>query len=274
MREKSGARNIFAARAKLATPGQQHFDDGVTCLDSAQRKIISFKYLKILFKTCTFEPKGYLSSRGCALIVRLIPEPAIGAIIMSSSTVIFGACAPQTSVLGYARLRAQMRTWLPVLVCTLIFAAESTPYFGADRTSAPLRRLAEIICGYGVDAHWAVIHHLIRKTGHFMGFGIFSMVCFRGFWITLQGVAFQLLRQLRAHGLAILSTFLMASADEFHQSFLPNRTGQFSDVLLDCCGAAVLCFVLFLVMQVNECRKQARARAGCHLKPSYAGITI
>jgi VanZ family protein len=105
-----------------------------------------------------------------------------------------------------------------------------------------------------------------------MGYGIFSLICFRGFWITLQNAAFQLLRQLWAHGLAILATFLVASADEFHQSFLPNRCGQFSDVLLDCCGAVVLCLVLFLGMQAVEGRKQARARAACHLKPALAGI--
>jgi VanZ family protein len=155
----------------------------------------------------------------------------------------------------------------------MVFAIESTPYLGSDRTSAPLRRLAEILFGNGVDAHWVSIHHLIRKTGHFMGYGIFSLVCFRAFWITLQSVAFHLPRQLQSHGLAILATFLIASADEYHQSFLPNRTGQFSDVLLDCCGAAAMCFVLFVGMQITEDRRQARAKAGCRLKPAYADLT-
>ena len=191
---------------------------------------------------------------------------------MASSSLIFGACTPQTSAGGSARLKAPIRKWLPVLACTMVLAVESTPYLGADHTSAPLRRLAEMLCGYGVDAHWASIHHLIRKTGHFMGYGIFSLVCFRSFWITLQNAAFQLPRQLQAYGLAILVTFLVASADEFHQSFLPNRTGQFSDVLLDCCGAVALCIVLFLGMQAAEVLRQARARASCRLKPSYAGI--
>jgi VanZ family protein len=166
-----------------------------------------------------------------------------------------------------------MRTWLPVLACAMVFAFESTPYFGADRTSAPLRRLAEMLCGYGVDAHWASIHHLIRKTGHFMGYGIFSLVCFRAFWITLQDTTLQILRQLQSHGLAILATFLVAGADEFHQSFLPNRTGQFSDVMLDCCGAAVLCFVLFVGMQIAKYLRQTQARASCRLKPVYAELT-
>jgi VanZ family protein len=185
---------------------------------------------------------------------------------------VFGVYQPPTSVSGAemlrGRLQVQLRTWLPVLACTMVFAVESTPYLGADHTSAPLRRLTEALCGYGVDAHWVLIHRLIRKTGHFMGYGIFSVACFRGFWITFESAAFRLTRQLRAHGLAILATFLVASADEFHQSFLPNRCGQFSDVLLDTCGGVALCFVLFLAMQVVEDRRQARTRMGRHREPA------
>ena len=40
--------------------------------------------------------------------------------------------------------------------------------------------------------------------------------------------------------LALLGTAVVAGSDEFHQSFLPNRTGMLSDVLLDCSGAFVL----------------------------------
>ena len=188
---------------------------------------------------------------------------------MSSSSLIYRAYEPQSSVEKYAWLQSQMRTWLPVLACAMVFAIESTPYLGADRTSAPLRRLAEMICGYGVDSHWILIHHIIRKTGHFLGYGIFSLACFRSFWMTWQNVA-RPMRQLLAYGFAILATFLVAGADELHQSFLPNRTGQFSDVMLDCCGAAALCLMLFLTMRAVEGRKLARAMADCRLKPAYA----
>lgn len=184
---------------------------------------------------------------------------------MASSSMVFGLHQPQTSAVLQGRLQAHLRTWLPVLAFTMVFAVESTLYLGADRTSAPLQRIAEAIFGYGVGLHWEAIHHLIRKTGHFMGYGVFCLVCFRGFWIELQGVASRLSRQLRAHGLAILTTFLVAGADELHQSFLPNRTGQFSDVLLDTCGGLALGLVLFLLMQVADARWQARANgAGRH----------
>jgi VanZ family protein len=139
---------------------------------------------------------------------------------------------------------------------------------GADRTSAPLRRLAEAIFGYDACVHWNLIHHLVRKTGHFMGYGVFSLICFRSLWISFQTPASRLQRQMRAHGLAILSTFLVAAADEIHQSLLPNRNGQFSDVLLDTCGAVALALVLFMAMQVAEYRRQARERSNCHPEPA------
>ena len=187
---------------------------------------------------------------------------------MASSSMALPVYAPQASPVGPARLQprlqAQLRTWLPVLLSASLFAVESTAYFGADRTSAPLQRLTEDIFGYDVCVHWDLIHHLIRKTGHFAGYGIFSLVCFRGFWRTFQSAASPMLRQLRAHGLAILATFLAAGADEFHQSFVPNRFGSFSDVLLDTYGAVALCFVLFLAMQAVERRR----RTACSPEPA------
>lgn len=150
----------------------------------------------------------------------------------------------------------------------MVFAVESTPYFGSDRTSVPLQRAAEALFGSGVDTGWTSIHQFIRKTGHFMGYGMFALVCFRGFWFVFRRLAARLPRKLWAHGLAILVTFLVAGADELHQSFLPNRSGQFSDVLLDTCGAAMLGLLLFLAMSLVDWRKGARARAG-HREPVY-----
>lgn len=191
---------------------------------------------------------------------------------MSSPSMVIGVYAPRTSAGGDAQLRMQLRTWLPVLAFSMVFAVESTPYLGADRTSAPLQRIVEAIFGYDVCAHWDLIHGIIRKGGHFLGYGLFSLVCFRAFRIELRGMASRLTRKLRSHGLALLATFLVASADEYHQSFLPNRSGQFSDVVLDCCGAVVLGLALFLVMKAAESRRSARRKAGCRLETVYAGV--
>jgi VanZ family protein len=47
----------------------------------------------------------------------------------------------------------------------------------------------------------------------------------------------------------MLGTLLVASADEFHQTFLPNRTGTGWDVLVDCSGALLLQWLVWLWMR-------------------------
>jgi VanZ family protein len=189
---------------------------------------------------------------------------------MASSSLVLEGYPRQASARVPVPLRTQLRAWLPVLACAMLFAVESTSYLGGDRTDAPLQSAAEALFGYGIGVHWDLIHHLLRKTGHFVGYGMFSLVCFRGFWIVLRHSASRLSRQLSAHSLAILVTFLVASADEIHQSFLPNRYGSFSDVLIDTCGAVVLGLVLFLAMQAAWRRKQTRTRVTSR-EPACAG---
>jgi VanZ family protein len=85
------------------------------------------------------------------------------------------------------------------------------------------------------DARWEILHHLIRKSGHFLGYGAIGLLWLRAWWMTLPRSRF-----LHDAFLALLGTALVASADEWHQTFLPNRTGSPWDVLLDCCGAIAL----------------------------------
>jgi VanZ family protein len=51
---------------------------------------------------------------------------------------------------------------------------------------------------------------------------------------------------------------MVASSDEFHQTFLPNRTGSPWDVLLDCCGAIVLQLVVYVFMRSFKPKRLAR----------------
>ena len=53
--------------------------------------------------------------------------------------------------------------------------------------------------------------------------------------------------RLQSTVLAIVSTAIVASCDEYHQSFIPSRTGSPYDVLLDTCGASALCLLVWLL---------------------------
>lgn len=123
---------------------------------------------------------------------------------------------------------------------------ESTALLGADHTSSPLRWLWEHIFGQVTDQRWEMLHHYIRKTGHFVGYGTMGLLWLRAWWMSLPRAGF-LLDAI----LALLGTAMVASADEFHQSFLPNRTGVPSDVLLDCCGAVVLTLLVYVWLRLR-----------------------
>ena len=49
--------------------------------------------------------------------------------------------------------------------------------------------------------------------------------------------------------LGLTGTALVASCDEWHQTFLPNRTGSPWDVLLDCCGALVMLLIVYIFLR-------------------------
>jgi VanZ family protein len=147
-----------------------------------------------------------------------------------------------------------IRAWLPVVAAIAVIAIESTDWFGADHTSGPLRWIWEHLFGAVDDGRWAEIHHVLRKTGHFLGYGTMGLLWLRAWWMTLPRSSF-----LMDATLALIGTALVASTDEFHQSFLPNRTGMPSDVLLDCAGAFTLQLVLYVFIRVFRPKRLARA---------------
>jgi len=179
---------------------------------------------------------------------------------MASSSLDFGSTLSQPLLALPRSSMTHLRTWLPVFVCLAVFAFESTSWLGGEHTSAPLRRVAEAFCGTFSNAQWFLLHHLIRKVGHFVGCGLFALICFRTLWRVSRSASSSLSRQLRAHAGAILATFLLAGADEIHQCFVPNRYGRVSDVLLDTCGALATCLMLFMVMQALSWRAQQAGR--------------
>lgn len=141
---------------------------------------------------------------------------------------------------------------MAVAIC--VIALESTPYLGAEHTSGPLRWAWEHFFGPVSNARWENLHHYIRKSGHFLGYGTMGLLWLRAWWMSLPRANF-----LLAAVLAVFGTAVVASADEFHQSFLPNRTGMPSDVMLDCSGAIVLLLLFFFFWRQRRRRAARRA---------------
>lgn len=147
-----------------------------------------------------------------------------------------------------------LSAWLPVAFIIGMIALESTEMLGSDHTSHPLRWLFEAIFGRISNTRWDVIHHHIRKSGHFFGYGFLGVMWLRAWWMSLPRTRF-----LKDAFLSLLGTALVASLDEWHQSYLPNRTGSVSDVMLDCLGAIVMLLAVYIYMRMVMPGRLARA---------------
>ena len=131
-----------------------------------------------------------------------------------------------------------------------MIAFESTESFGADHSSGPLRALWQAVFGPVSNMRWDHIHHLLRKTGHFVGYGAIGLAWLRAWWMTLPRSHFS-----QDVLLALAGTSAMAISDEYHQSFLPNRTSSPWDVFLDCCGALAMQLLVYFFMRLFLPRK-------------------
>ena len=143
----------------------------------------------------------------------------------------------------------QLRVWLPVVIAMIVILCESTNTFSAENTSTWLRPVFERIFGHVTDRTWAVIHHIGRKSGHLTGYGTVCVTYLRAWLYTLArrpGLRVWGWR-LRSTLLAIASTFCIGGLDEWHQTFIPSRTGMFSDVLIDTSGGVVACLLIWLI---------------------------
>ncbi len=127
--------------------------------------------------------------------------------------------------------------WVPATLAVAMITIESTAVMSAENTSHWLLPIWVRFFGSISAAHWAEVHHFIRKTGHFLGYGLVSLSFFHG-WRTSLHVEDGIQRLWhQASVLALFFTLLVASADEYHQTFLPGRQGMPQDVGLDMCGA-------------------------------------
>jgi VanZ family protein len=145
--------------------------------------------------------------------------------------------------------RGKVRVWWPVVVALIVIAIESTNTFSSENTSGWIRPVVERIFGHINDRLWALIHHLMRKSGHFTGYGAVAVTQLRAWLLTLGARDELTLRgwRWRATWMAIAATAFVASLDEWHQTFIPSRTGMFSDVVLDTVGGSVLCGLVWVL---------------------------
>jgi VanZ family protein len=132
-----------------------------------------------------------------------------------------------------------LRAWWPAAVWVGLIAIESTDYFSAQNTSSMLYGLLTHLFGPINLYDFLIFHHYLRKTGHVAGYGMLGLLMLRGWRATLDRDHTRLGRTAL---LAWLGTVFVAAMDEWHQSYIPSRTGTWRDAALD--SVAGLVFLL------------------------------
>ena len=121
-----------------------------------------------------------------------------------------------------------MKRWLPVIAWSVVILATSNDWFSAAHTGSWL----------GVSE---TVNTIFRKLMHLTGYGILGVLA---------------LRASRKHlPLTYAVVILVASIDEFNQSFVPSRGGSPWDVLLDVVGATIAIGIMLRVQQLRSRRR-------------------
>jgi len=137
-----------------------------------------------------------------------------------------------------------LKAWIAAILWLIVIAIESTSYLSANSTSRILYPLLHLLFGlnHARFEHW---HIYIRKGGHVFGYGLLSFLLFRAWRETLPSIQ-NSKWTLRWSTIAVLGTAFVASLDEWHQSYIPSRTGTPWDVLLDTSAGIAVQILVFL----------------------------
>jgi VanZ family protein len=139
---------------------------------------------------------------------------------------------------------ATLKSWIAAVLWLIVIAIESSAYLSAQNTSRILYPILHFL--FGVDrAGFEPWHVFIRKSGHVFGYGLLSILLFRAWRETLRDREHRRWT-FRWSTIAVIATAVVASLDEWHQSYLPARTGRWQDVILDTSAGIAAQLVLLL----------------------------
>ena len=79
---------------------------------------------------------------------------------------------------------------------------------------------------------------IIRKSAHMTEYFILFLLWYRVFLLYVDNK--------KAKFYTLLLVFMYAASDEFHQTFVPGRSGEFKDVMIDTFGGLIAYIVIII----------------------------
>lgn len=152
-------------------------------------------------------------------------------------------------------------SWLPALIIMgMIFQFSAKPAVNSDESSRTVANLViklyEDISDHELEDGERIylidtVNHVIRKGAHFTEYAI--LACSVAFHLYVWGK-----RRKSILFIATAISALYAISDEVHQLYVPGRSGELRDVIIDSCGAitgAFLFCVIWLIISKIKTRK-------------------
>jgi VanZ family protein len=127
--------------------------------------------------------------------------------------------------------RRFLRYWLPAIAWLALIASTSSDVFSVQHTGTVLEKLLSLLSLHLSQVNFTRLHIAVRKSAHFTEYLIMSYLWYRA------GQNGRREWHLSSALLALGVCLTLAALDEWHQAYIPSRTGAFRDVLLDFSGA-------------------------------------
>jgi VanZ family protein len=143
-----------------------------------------------------------------------------------------------------------LKAWFAAALWIGLIAVESTDWLSSEHTGQFLYPIFRFLLHID-PLRFETLHHYLRKTGHFVGYFALSALLFRAWKNTLH-LTRPRVWALRWSVTALSTSVLVASLDEWHQTFLPSRTGRFADVVLDSSAALTAQIVILLLLRLQR----------------------
>jgi VanZ family protein len=139
------------------------------------------------------------------------------------------------------KLSGRFFRYAPLILWIGVILFVSTSFGAMSNTSRVIRPLLYFLFPLASEETITIYHGFIRKLAHLTEYSILAFWASRAFWSSTK-----ILLQKYWYLFSFLTVLLIASIDEYNQSFDSLRTGTIYDVLLDALGSAMMISILFV----------------------------
>lgn len=150
-------------------------------------------------------------------------------------------------------MKSRYLSWLPaILIMLVIFNFSSKPAIVSGENSLSIAdyvmKLYERITDRQIeeelrDEQLLMLDHYIRKTAHVMEYAVLAAAFGLPLWLRRQRSSFVWLW-------AVALAAVYAATDELHQRFVPGRSGELRDVIIDTAGAMMGASLFILIANI------------------------